>query len=100
MWERETASCSNEFQCALMVCLHCPTLRPIPRQIKNGLVGLYGGVHTAQRQITTQIPIEFCVLVIGIYLGLGIGLGQCEWTISLTNQFQSFLVMNERYVEN
>ena len=30
------------------------------------------GVHTAQRQMTTQIPIGFCVLVIGICLGLGL----------------------------
>ena len=35
-------------------------------------VELCGGVHTAQRQITTQIPIEFCMLVIGL------GLGHCQ----------------------
>ena len=38
----------------LMVCLHCPTPRPIPRQIKMGCIGLCGGVHTTQRQMTTQ----------------------------------------------
>ena len=43
---------------------------------------LCGGVHTAQRQIRTQIPLEFCILVIG--LGLGLGLGHCQsvYTIS------------------
>ena len=34
-----------------------------------GSMELPRGVHTAQRQITTQIPIEFCVLVIGLGLG-------------------------------
>ena len=33
---------------------------------------LHRDVHTAQRQITTQIPTEFCVLVIGL------GLCQCK----------------------
>ena len=41
-----------------------------------GSMKLYRVIHTAQRQITTQIPIEFCVLVIG--LGLGLGLGHCQ----------------------
>ena len=41
-----------------------------------GSVELWGGVHIAQRQITTQISIEFCTLVIG--LGLGLGLGHCQ----------------------
>ena len=39
-------------------------------------IGLCEGVHIAHRQITTQISIEFCILVIG--LGLGLGLGQCQ----------------------
>ena len=42
---------------------------------KMGCIGLCGGVHTAQ--MTTQIPIGFCLL------GLGIGLWQGEWNIRL-----------------
>ena len=38
-----------------------------------GCIGLCGVVHTAQRQMTTQIPIGFCVLVLGRSLGLGLG---------------------------
>ena len=38
---------------------------------------LCAGVHTAQRQITTQIPIEFCILVIGL------GHCQSDYTISI-----------------
>ena len=45
-------------------------------EIKMDCIGLCEGVHIAQRQITTQIPIEFCVLV--ICLGLGLGLGHCQ----------------------
>ena len=41
-------------------------------------VGLYGDVHTAQRQMTIQISIGFRVLVIGIRVVLG----QCEYTIN------------------
>ena len=55
-----------------MVCLHCPTLKLAP----------CGGVHTAQRQMTTQISFGLCVLVLGICLSIGIGLGKCESTIS------------------
>ena len=36
-----------------------------------GCIGLCEGVHIAQRQIATQILIEFCILVIGLRLGLG-----------------------------
>ena len=46
-----------------------------------GSMELCGGVHTAQRQITTQIPIEFCILVIG--LGLGFGHCQSDYTITI-----------------
>ena len=44
-----------------------------------GSVELYRVVHTSQRQITTQIPIEFCIHVVG----LGLGHCQCDNTISL-----------------
>ena len=47
-----------------------------------GCIGLCEGFHTAQRQITTQIPIEFCILVIG--LGLGLGLGHCQSDRAIT----------------
>ena len=33
---------------------------------KMGCIGLCGGVHTAQRQMTTLISIGFCVHVLGI----------------------------------
>ena len=46
---------------------------------KSGLHRLCGGVHIAQRQITTRIPIGFCVPV----LGLSVGLRQCRWTITM-----------------
>ena len=39
-------------------------------------------LHTAPRLITTWIPIEFCTLVIGI--GLVLGVAQCEYTIMPT----------------
>ena len=42
-----------------------------------GSMELYEGVHTAQRQIPTQIPIEFFILVIS----LGLGHCQCDWAI-------------------
>ena len=45
---------------------------------KMACIGLCGGIHTAQRPMTTQIPIGFCVLVIGIGLGLVLGVAQCE----------------------
>ena len=48
-----------------------------------GSIELYEDIHTAQRQRTTQILIEMCVLVLGIWLGLGIGLWRCEWTIKV-----------------
>ena len=40
-----------------MVCSHCLTLIPI----KMGGTDMCRGVHTAQRQTSTQIPIGFCV---------------------------------------
>ena len=47
---------------------------------KMGCIGLCEVVHIPQRQITTQIPIEFRILVIGLGpgLGLGLGLGHCQ----------------------
>ena len=53
-----------------------PRPRPTPRLMSLGSMELYGGVHTAQRQTTTQISIEFCILVVG--LGLGLCLGHCQ----------------------
>ena len=44
----------------LMVYLYSPTPRPIQKQIKMDCIELYG-VHIAERQIPTQIPIGFCV---------------------------------------
>ena len=37
-----------------------------------GSMELYRVVHTVQRQITTQIPIESFILVIGLRLGLSL----------------------------
>ena len=51
-----------------MACLHC--IETDTETDKNGLLGLCGGVHIAQRLIATQIPVGFCVLVFGICLGL------------------------------
>ena len=48
-----------------------------------GCMGSCGVVHTAHRQWTTQIPIEFYVLVIGFGLGLGLIHCQCEETIKV-----------------
>ena len=46
----------------LLVCSHCPTPRPIQKQInKIGYIELCRGIHAAQRQISTKIPIEFYV---------------------------------------
>ena len=38
-------------------------------------------LHTAPRQMTTQILIEFCILIIGLGIGLILGVVQCEYTI-------------------
>ena len=46
-----------------------------------GSMELCEGVHTAQRQTTTQIPIEFCILVIGLSLGLSLSHCQSDYTI-------------------
>ena len=43
-----------------------------------GCIEMCGSIYTAPRQMTTQIPMEFCVLVLSICLSLS--LWQCEWT--------------------
>ena len=48
----------------------------IPIELCILVIGLSLGL--AQRQITTQIPIELCILVIGLSLGLGLGLSHCQ----------------------
>ena len=50
-----------------------PHTEPDSNTEKMVCVGLCGGVRTAQRQLKTQIPIGFCVLVIDIGLGLVLG---------------------------
>ena len=47
-----------------------------------GSMELFRDAYAAQRQITTQIPIEFRLLVIG--LGLGLDHCQCKCTKSWT----------------
>ena len=39
-------------------------------------------LHTALRQITTQITIEFSTVVISLSIGLVLGVTQCEYTIN------------------
>ena len=58
-----------------MVCLHCPTLIPILRQIKVCCTELCGSVHTAQSWTATQITFGFSTHFISL------GVGQCECTI-------------------
>ena len=54
---------------SLMVCSHYPIPRPVR---KMGCIELCGGVHTTQKQTSTQIPIEFCVnLLVCLYVSLG-----------------------------
>ena len=47
------------FRVFLLACSHWSTPRPIHEQM--GCLELCGGVHAAQRQISTQTPTEFCV---------------------------------------
>ena len=50
------------FRVFLLAFSHWPTPRPIQKEIKKmGCRELCGGFHAAQRQISTQISIEFCV---------------------------------------
>ena len=62
----------------IMVYSHWTTPRTRPRPKKKICIGLCGSIHTAQRPMTTQIPIGFCVLLIGIGLELVLGVAQCE----------------------
>ena len=49
----------------LMVRPHCPTPRPIKKQIKKmGCIELCGSVHTAQKQTPIRIHIGFCVYLL------------------------------------
>ena len=57
-----------------------------------GSMEFCGGVHTAQRQITTQISIEFCILVIG--LGLCLGHCQSDYTIRIRQYFKRYHIRN------
>ena len=50
-----------------MVYSYCPT----PRPTNMCCIELCGGVHIAQRQVPMQIPIGFCVHVIGICVRQG-----------------------------
>ena len=59
---------------------HFPIPRPIPK--KMSCVEMCGGVHTAQRHLSTQIPIDVCILEIGLCLGVCLGIGRCECTIN------------------
>ena len=63
-----------------------------------GCTGLCGDVHTAQRQMTTQIPIQFCVLVLGICLGLGIGLSTILTLINLPGCLGFFFSQMEEVI--
>ena len=58
-------------------------LRPRLRLMSLGSMELCVGVHTAQRQIITHNPIGFCILVIGLGLGLCLGHCQSDYTISI-----------------
>ena len=66
----------------LLILLSSNSVFPLPNtetDTKTDQKWVVMGVHTAQRQKTTQIPIGFCVPVLSFCLGLG--LWQCEWTI-------------------
>ena len=57
-----------------------------------GSIELCGGVDTALRQTSSQIPIGHCSDCIGLGLGLGVcvgvgvGVGQCEHTITVSRK--------------
>ena len=50
----------------------------MPRTIIMGFTVISRTLHTAPRQMATQIAIEFCILVIGVGIGIGLGVAQCE----------------------
>ena len=85
---------------SVMVYSHCTTPRTRPRPIKMACIGLCGGIHTAQTPITTQIPIGFCILVIGIGLGLGLVLGQCDCTITMSTRLERDLFVQKIFDYN
>ena len=68
------------------MCSHCTRQIMMPRtrsrKIRMASTVICRTLYTALRQITTQIPIEFCTLVIGLDISLIIGVAQCEQTIS------------------
>ena len=51
--------------------------RPMLRMIRMGFTVIYRALHTAPREITTQIPIEFYIFVIGLGTDIGLGVTQC-----------------------
>ena len=58
----------------LMACSHCPTPRPIQTPIEMGYKELCGVVQTA--------PTQQCHWVLLQFVGLSVGVGQCERTIN------------------
>ena len=52
-----------------------------PSSIKTTCIDLYAGVHAVPRPTLTQIFIGFSTHFIGICVGLGLGVGQCECTV-------------------
>ena len=70
----------------VMVFSHWATPRTrmiaITRMIIMGSTIICRALHIALRQIATQIPIEFCTLVICLRIGLVLGVAQCEYTIN------------------
>ena len=57
---------------------------------KMGCIELCGGVDTALRQTSSQIPIGHCSdcigLGLGVCVGVGVGVGQCEYTITVSRK--------------
>ena len=81
-----------------MVHSHCPTPKQTPRPIKMGCIELCIGVHTAQRQTSTQSPIGHCSDCTSLGLGVGVGVGQCEHTIrSLGGHLQHRSQRNDEF---
>ena len=78
-----------------------PVIFPIPKSLcrtetetnkKWFCIGLRGVVHTAQRQMRTQIPIRFCVLVRGICFSLSPGLGSIS--VNATSEInEQFIIL-------
>ena len=47
-----------------------------------GCIELCRGIHTTQRQTSSQISIGYCSDCIGLGLGVRVRVGQCEHTIT------------------